>query len=430
MNFKTRLFENLFVFILLLIISLSLFYKSFDIFFAQDDFILINHFSQGTLWENLKQVFAYPNVSHWRPLQNLYFLVSGNLFGKSYPIYHGLILIIHITSAFVIFNVLMLWIKNKNASILGAIIYTVHPSHFVSVFWISGSATSIGPLFLVSSFYLYLKGKKNWTLLLFVLSLLSSEAMVTGTVIFIGYEILVKRKIINRLFLLKVIAISLAFLLLKFLFLTPDATLNTYTLEISKETITAFRYYFLRTLGFAETSQDTFTSIILVLWLVSMTIAVLRIFRDENQKFIWFFALSAFAGLFPFVLIPSHLSPHYLNISIWASTSAISFGFLYLKPPLRLIFVLTFAFASILNIQLTYQNNWVVKRSKISRQYIEKFKTENPPAGTLLVFDDSTISTSSEAYFALGTGEAIDFWFGGKNYKTCFSAFENCQAKN
>jgi len=161
-----------------------------------------------------------------------------------------------------------------------------------------------------------------------------------------------------------------------------------------------------------------------------MTIAVLRIFRDENQKFIWFFALSAFAGLFPFVLIPSHLSPHYLNISIWASTSAISFGFLYLKPPLRLIFVLTFAFASILNIQLTYQNNWVVKRSKISRQYIEKFKTENPPAGTLLVFDDSTISTSSEAYFALGTGEAIDFWFGGKNYKTCFSAFENCQAKN
>jgi len=430
MNFKTRFLRNIFVFSLLFIIGFAFFYKSLDIFFVQDDFILISHFSKNSLWYDLKNVFSYPSVTHWRPIHNLYFLISGNLFGRFYPGYHAFTLMIHIASSFMIFKVLRLLIKNTNTALLGAIIYAVHPSHFVSIFWISGSATTIGFLFLISSFYLYLKNKKSWALVLFVLSFLASEAMVAGAGIFISYEILVKRKKMDGMFLLKLIIISLGFLLLRFLFLTQDTTFKAYPFEITQGTITASRYYLLRTLGFAETSKDTITSIILIFWIAAITFATFRILRRDYQRLILFFIISVLIGLFPFILIPSHLSPHYLNISIWAFTSAISLGFLYLKPPLRLIFVLTFAFASILNIQLTYQNNWVVKRSKISRQYIEKFKTENPPAGTLLVFDDSTISTSSEAYFALGTGEAIDFWFGGKNYKTCFSAFENCQAKN
>jgi len=212
--------------------------------------------------------------------------------------------------------------------------------------------------------------------------------------------------------------------------LTSDTTFKTYPFEVSKGTIAALFYYILRTLGFAETSQDFFTSIILILWLAAIAFTALKIFRSDYQKLILFFIISALIGLFPFVLIPSHLSPHYLNISIWAFASTISFGFLYLKPSLRLIFVLTFVFASILNIQLTYQNNWVIKRSKIAKLYIEKIETENPPTGTLLTFDDSPISSSSEAYIALGTGKALDFWFGDKNYKACFTIFENCPTNN
>ena len=79
---------------------------------------------------------------------------------------------------------------------------------------------------------------------------------------------------------------------------------------------------------------------------------------------------------------------------------------------------------------MTYKNNWVIKRNKIAKQHINNIVNENPSVGTLLTFDDSTISTSSEAYFALGTGKAVDFWFAGKNYKTCFTAFENCPSKN
>src|SRR3990167_10038003 len=150
MNFKTRFWGNIFVFVILFILSFSIFYKSLNIFFVQDDFILINEFSSENLINDLKNTIDPSKATHWRPLHNLYFLVSGNLFGKFYPAYHLLTLVIHTVSAFMIFKVLRLLIKNTNTALLGAIIYAVHPSHFVSIFWISGSATTIGFLFLIS----------------------------------------------------------------------------------------------------------------------------------------------------------------------------------------------------------------------------------------------------------------------------------------
>src|SRR3989304_7678409 len=161
-----------------------------------------------------------------------------------------------------------------------------------------------------------------------------------------------------------------------------------------------------------------------------LKLAILSTKLWEYRKLTLFFIISILIGLFPFVLIPSHLSPHYMNIAIWAFTALVSLSLLSLNKVLRLFLILVFVLVAIINIQLTYKNNWVIKRSEIAKQYVEKIERENPPTGTLLTFDDSSISTSSEAYFALGTGKAIDFWFAGKNYKTCFTAFENCPSKN
>src|SRR3972149_7667286 len=129
MNFKTRLWKYIFVIVCFLVLSLLVFYKALSVFFFQDDFILINHFSQNNLQQDIKNVFIYPSVSHWRPIHNLYFLISGNLFGRFYPGYHALAFMIHIASAFMIFKVLRLLTKNANASLLGTLIYAVHPSH-------------------------------------------------------------------------------------------------------------------------------------------------------------------------------------------------------------------------------------------------------------------------------------------------------------
>ena len=78
------------------------------------------------------------------------------------------------------------------------------------------------------------------------------------------------------------------------------------------------------------------------------------------------------------------------------------------------------------NIQLTINNNWVVKRSKLALDYIQGIEKKNPDNGSMLTFGDNDISSSYEAYIVLGGGAAIKFWFGDKNYQTCFTAFEKC----
>src|SRR3972149_10892170 len=133
MNFKTRFLRNIFVFSLLFILSFSFFYKSLDVFFTQDDFILINEFSSKNLINDLKNTIDPSKATHWRPLHNLYFLISGNLFGKFYTGYHAFTIMLHIVSAFMIFKILRLLTKNTNSALLGAIIYAVLPSHFVSI---------------------------------------------------------------------------------------------------------------------------------------------------------------------------------------------------------------------------------------------------------------------------------------------------------
>src|SRR3990167_9736607 len=134
MNFKTRFWGNIFVFVILFILSFSIFYKSLNIFFVQDDFILINEFSSENLINDLKNTIDPSKATHWRPLHNLYFLISGNLFGKFYTGYHAFTIMVQIASAFMIFKVLRLLTKNANVSLLCAITYSIHPSHFVSIF--------------------------------------------------------------------------------------------------------------------------------------------------------------------------------------------------------------------------------------------------------------------------------------------------------
>ena len=45
---------------------------------------------------------------------------------------------------------------------------------------------------------------------------------------------------------------------------------------------------------------------------------------------------------------------------------------------------------------------------------------------TTLIFDNNQISSSLDAYYALGGGDGINFWFRNKNYKFCFTEFESC----
>lgn len=413
------------IFILGAIISF-VYNQAFFNFFAQDDFILITQFSGHGLITNLWNAFGPPHVTHWRPLHNLFFLITGGLFGKEVFWYHFVLFLIQITAGLFIFKSLKVLNFKRRSALIAAILYVSHPAHYVSYYWVSGGATAIGFCFLIISFYLYTEEKYTWSLLLFLASLLSSEAMIAAAPIFIIYDLLFKNKEFNKGRLLKITAVSAIFLLVKLL-LTPKNTFNIYQFDLSASVFSAVKYYALRILAFPGVAQDQVLTLILLGWLFIILFLFFRSTKkEEDWVYCLFFFSISFIGLFPFILIPSHLSPHYMNISIFGFSAFVGLALSKTNKGIAVLLLAAFLLISALSVKLIEQDSWVTNRANLAYKYILTIQNSNLPNGSTLIFNDNYISSSYDAYIALGTGDAINFWFKQKNYKTCFSAFENC----
>lgn len=405
-----------------------IFRDSFFNFFVQDDFILINQFSQGEFLEDLKNTFGEPEVTHWRPFHSLYFLISGNLFGKNYFFYHLLTFFLYALTGFVIYKITYAIFKERRLSIFASFFYLLNPLHFISLFWISGAATTIGFLLFSFSFYFYLIKKHAASICFFLFSLLASEGMIAGLVVFCAWKLLVKKNKLSFSFLAQISFASLVFLAVRYLFFTPKITFEVYTIEFSQNTLFAIKYYLTRILGFGETSKDVFPSVVLLIFLLYVVFLIFKkAGRDKNLRLLIFFLIIVTIGLFPFVLIPNHLSPHYMNISAFGFSMIVALALYRVKPIFRLVLAGLFLISSFLTVNATKNNNWVVERGKISRHYIEAIQSASLPKDSILIFEDNNFSTSKEAYISLGTGQALKFWFKGKNFKPCFVFYETCR---
>ncbi len=401
--------------------------QAFFNFFTQDDFILITQFSGHGLLADFWNAFGPPHVTHWRPFHNLYFLISGELFGKEVFWYHFVLFLIQITAGFFIFKSLRALNFKGRSALIASIIYVAHPAHFISYYWVSGGATAIGFCFLIISFYLYTKGKYILFLLLFLASTLASEAMIIGAPIFIIYDILLKNKEFNVGRVAKIVAASAIFLLVKLMF-TPKDTFNIYKFELSTSMFSAVKYYTLRTLGFAGVAQDQLLTFFMFGWLLIILFFSIRSLKKEED---WihslFFISISLLGLFPFVLIPNHLSPHYMNIPIFGFSAFAGLALSKTNKSIAVSMLIIFLLISAFSVKLIEQDNWVTNRANLAYKYLLTVEGSNLPNGSTLIFNDNYISSSYDAYIALGAGEAINFWFKEKNYKTCFSVFENCR---
>lgn len=420
--------KDLTVIAILSLATLIVYRLSFFNFFAQDDFILINQFSQNNLFVDIQKSLGRPEVTHWRPFHNLYFLISGNLFGTNYIFYHLLTFIILILTGFFLYKTTFLFSKEKSLSLLSSLLYVAHPAHFVSLFWISGGATVIGSFFLIASFYNLLNQRRKISLILYICALLASEAMIVGLPILIAYEIVEKEKnLINATYKnLVPICLSFLFLFVRFFLFTSKTTFDTYKLELNLKSLSAVKYYILRTVGLEE-SSTLIIKILLLIWLVPLVIILAKKLLEKGfEKKFLFFSFVTLTGSFPFVLIPNHLSPHYMNISIIGFAALISLAFQNLKAWQTTIFVIFFIILSFFQVNTTFKNNWVTKRSRIAKSYLSYINKESPKSNSTLIFPDSNISSSFEAYVSLGSGDAIKFFYPKEKYKTCFTAFEAC----
>lgn len=411
------------VFLFLGLIASLVYFKTYSVFFAQDDFILINHFSQNTFLVDLGNVIGAPKVSHWRPVDNLYYFIAGNVFGKNYFGYHIFTFLLHITAAFFVYKLTFKLLGKKSAAVFGSLIYAISPVHFISLAWISGNATLIAFLFYIIALYLYIKGRK-FALIFYLFSLLASEAFFFASITFLAWDYLSAKKLSIRSFVFILTAIS--FIIIKILFLTPAATYETYRLDLSLNNVNTIKYYLLRIIGFAESSGDLRASLTLVIVILFVFSKLTRNFRRDKDIIIFALFVTA-SGLFPFILLKDHASPHYMGLSLFGFSilSAAAFLNLNRKTQIALIAVITLLYTSSVN--LTYSNSWVVKRSLIAKSYIDRIKTDNLEYNLRILFTGSDLN-ASEVYYSLGGGEALRFFFKDKNYNVCFDVFENCNA--
>jgi hypothetical protein len=243
--------------------------------------------------------------------------------------------------------------------------------------------------------------------------------MIVGIFIFLAYQFLLEKKFLWS-FSLPAAALSAVYLGVKLLFFTPLVVFDVYKIEFSPRIFSSGFYYLERTLGFAEVSGDKTLSLVILLVLAVILLVFLKRLPNFNLRKLVFFAGILIFGLFPFILIPDKLSPHYMNISIWGYTLILALV-LRQRKILTLLMLLVFVTVSLLAVDLTYKNNWVIKRSEHARTLINRIELLSPAPASKLIF------TGWESYIVLGQGEALGFWFADKNYVACFEAFENCQ---
>ena len=170
---------------------LNILNKSFS--FVYDDMELIpkNQNIRNLSIEFIKNSFTDKNVYNmaageiYRPFYILLYAVEYRLWNLNPIGYHVVNLLLHAANSLIVYLLLYNLLRNKNLSLLGALIFAAHPVHTENVAWIKESTTLLSSLFMFSALFCYLRYrefKTSWylviSIMLFSFSLLSKETSI------------------------------------------------------------------------------------------------------------------------------------------------------------------------------------------------------------------------------------------------------------
>lgn len=155
-----------------------------------DDDVLILDKQDYFSFSNIKNiffdtVFGQETDKFCRPVLNLTFLLEKYLYGINPKGYHVTNLIIHLFAVFSVFIFLTLKYERKKTFLL-CLLFACHPSIVQAISWVPGRNDSLLTLFVVLSFYFFIKyflhgNKKIFYVLhlcFFILSLLTKETAI------------------------------------------------------------------------------------------------------------------------------------------------------------------------------------------------------------------------------------------------------------
>ncbi|MFL6214748.1 MAG: hypothetical protein ACJ74J_12760 [Blastocatellia bacterium] len=190
---------------------------------------------------------AGPTTPYYRPLFTVYLMTGWFLFGTWALGWHLVNVLMHMLAVTFVFLILKRITGDDKVTGIATLLFALHPLRVESVAWISGITDLFMALFLLPSFYLYMRyrdsGNKNYlagSVLLFLLAAFSKEPAIALPIFIGAYELLIinqDRRLRERLrpaLLFPALFLMMAFTYFAMRyhalgFLLNDASFTTYT---------------------------------------------------------------------------------------------------------------------------------------------------------------------------------------------------------
>ena len=183
-----------------------------------NQFFVDNFYIRNFSFQGVKDIFLNTYKGDYQPLATLTWLFELKFFGFGPEVFHRTNLVIHLINIILVYIFINSLSGNKVISLLTALFFAIHPLHVESVAWNSERKDVLYSLFYLSSLILYINYlKKNYkpdlliySIVLFILSLLSKAMAVTLPIVLILIDYFFQRKIFSK----KVLAEKIPFFIL------------------------------------------------------------------------------------------------------------------------------------------------------------------------------------------------------------------------
>ena len=293
---------------LLVILTITAYFPAFNngiTNWDDDSYVINNPTLKEISIENTKQVFSEYYMGNYHPLAMLSLSLDYQIGGENAEgdinawIYHFTNILLHIINSLLVLWFVYLLLGRFNIAVTAALLFAVHTLHVESVAWISERKDVLYALFFIASLiaYVYYLKNKNikyyvFSLLLFILSLLSKGQAVSLAVTLIAIDYLFKRNLPDK----KVIAEKIPFFILALIF----GIAAVYAQKAGNALHDENSYAFYKRIGFAG---YTFTQYILKL-VLPVKLAAIYPYPDIINKsmpgYFWLFLAPTLSVLYAF----------------------------------------------------------------------------------------------------------------------------------
>jgi len=388
-------------FLVLVIVTLIIFYPLLFIFFVQDDFFLLSISKVNTVKNFLEFFIPRGDVVWYRPLSSqVFFFLNQKLFGLwSFP-YHVIQLLTHLLNGYLLIVLSKQLFKKTTPGFLAAIIYLTNASHTVSLAWSATYSFQLGITFLLLTIIYYLRKQKILTVIFYFLGLLTSEVLLLTIIILFIIELVYFRKRISRMLIY--IFISSIFILARFI-LFPSKISGVYRYLINSDIFSNLRFYLFRSFGlpmliklyiFNNTGKLLIINLLIIVF-VGLLFPLFIIKKLEAKNVLFLFLLY-FIFLIPFLPLSYHQAPYYLSFSLVGLSLILGYflsSFLKRKTSfLLLIFLISYLSIQFISFRLTYNTHWLFQRAYLAKK--------------LVMQGIYQADVGSEEYFSLGANSA------------------------